>query len=243
MRPFLSHTRVYIPWSFGSCFVWRVETESRLLRTLYASLPWFCVQLDFYACIYAEICVNATAGWSLDSSTWLGTTVWKSNVPWTLPMRELKIQLTSACIMGSLYTRGIRHRMSRTCRLHVVFVCHPSVFSPGSAVVYRSHWWSLDCRVCRFFTFWREVQHRRFQGICENYGGGDFVIMSSVTFPKKNMTVVMSQTCLRWRQDKYGVTWELMSHRLLEFNQHGRREGDCIFGSFRMFPSRNDWIL
>ena len=26
-----------------------VETESRVLRTPYTSLPWFCVQLDFYA--------------------------------------------------------------------------------------------------------------------------------------------------------------------------------------------------
>ena len=31
------------------CSLRRVETESRFfLRTLYASLPWFCVQLDFY---------------------------------------------------------------------------------------------------------------------------------------------------------------------------------------------------
>ena len=35
-----------LPWSFASCVV---ETEFRFLRTLYASLPWFCVQLDFYA--------------------------------------------------------------------------------------------------------------------------------------------------------------------------------------------------
>ena len=27
----------------------RFETESRFLRTLYVSIPWFCVQLDFYA--------------------------------------------------------------------------------------------------------------------------------------------------------------------------------------------------
>ena len=27
----------------------RVETESRFLRTLHASLPWFCAQLEFYA--------------------------------------------------------------------------------------------------------------------------------------------------------------------------------------------------
>ena len=31
------------------CSLRRVETEPRFLRTLYASLPWFCVQLDFYA--------------------------------------------------------------------------------------------------------------------------------------------------------------------------------------------------
>ena len=29
------------------CSSRRVETESRLLHTLYAPLPWFCVQLDF----------------------------------------------------------------------------------------------------------------------------------------------------------------------------------------------------
>ena len=39
----------------------RVETESRFLRTPYASLPWFCIQLDFLCVLYAEICVNATA--------------------------------------------------------------------------------------------------------------------------------------------------------------------------------------
>ena len=31
------------------CGLRRVETKSRFCRTLYASLPWFCVQLDFYA--------------------------------------------------------------------------------------------------------------------------------------------------------------------------------------------------
>ena len=31
------------------CSLRRVETGSRFLRTLYASFPWFCVQLDFYA--------------------------------------------------------------------------------------------------------------------------------------------------------------------------------------------------
>ena len=30
------------------------------VHTLYASLPWFCIQLDFYV-LYAEICVNVTA--------------------------------------------------------------------------------------------------------------------------------------------------------------------------------------
>ena len=50
-----------LPWLFASCVVWDVETGSRFLRTLCASLPWFCVQLDFYAYFFAEICVNATA--------------------------------------------------------------------------------------------------------------------------------------------------------------------------------------
>ena len=36
-----------LPRSFASCVV--DETDSRFLRTLYASLPWFCIQLDFYA--------------------------------------------------------------------------------------------------------------------------------------------------------------------------------------------------
>ena len=40
----------------------RVETESRFVHSLYASLPWCCVQLDFYSAVrYAKICVNATA--------------------------------------------------------------------------------------------------------------------------------------------------------------------------------------
>ena len=34
------------------------ETESRFA---YASLPWFCVQLDFYAYYKEKVCVNATA--------------------------------------------------------------------------------------------------------------------------------------------------------------------------------------
>ena len=38
-----------LPWSFASCSLRPVETEFRFLRTLYAWLPWFCVQLDFYA--------------------------------------------------------------------------------------------------------------------------------------------------------------------------------------------------
>ena len=40
----------YNPWSFASCVVWDVfsETESPFLRTAYASLPWFFVQLEFY---------------------------------------------------------------------------------------------------------------------------------------------------------------------------------------------------
>ena len=53
MRAFLSKYPRAICDSFS-----RVETESRFLRTLYASLPCFCVQLD----LYAEICVNATHG-------------------------------------------------------------------------------------------------------------------------------------------------------------------------------------
>ena len=37
------------------------ETESRFLRALYASLPWFCVQLEFYAYYTHEFeCVNTT---------------------------------------------------------------------------------------------------------------------------------------------------------------------------------------
>ena len=31
------------------CSSRRFETESRFLRTLYTSLPWFCVELSFYA--------------------------------------------------------------------------------------------------------------------------------------------------------------------------------------------------
>ena len=40
----------YVLWSFPPCFVWDVLRPSPvLLRTLYASLPSFRVQLDFYA--------------------------------------------------------------------------------------------------------------------------------------------------------------------------------------------------
>ena len=39
-----------LPWSCGSCVVWDVLRPSRcFLRMLYASFPWFCLQLDFYA--------------------------------------------------------------------------------------------------------------------------------------------------------------------------------------------------
>ena len=51
------------------CSLRRVETESRFLRTSYASLPWLCVQLHFYA-YYAEICVNATADCKYACRTW-----------------------------------------------------------------------------------------------------------------------------------------------------------------------------
>ena len=52
IRAFLSHTRVC---SVIVCvmFSWRrVEIESRFLRTLYASLPWFCVQSSRFLCEY-----------------------------------------------------------------------------------------------------------------------------------------------------------------------------------------------
>ena len=39
-----------LPWSFGSCVVWDVLRPSHcFLHMLYASFPWFCLQLDFYA--------------------------------------------------------------------------------------------------------------------------------------------------------------------------------------------------
>ena len=38
-----------LPWSFASCSLRRVESESRFLRTLYASFPRICVQPDPYA--------------------------------------------------------------------------------------------------------------------------------------------------------------------------------------------------
>ena len=49
MRAFLSHTRVCSVIVCVTFCLRRVETESGLLRRLYASLPWFCVQLDFCA--------------------------------------------------------------------------------------------------------------------------------------------------------------------------------------------------
>ena len=50
MRAFLSrNTRVASVIVFLACSLTRVETESRFLRTLYASLPCFCVQPDSYA--------------------------------------------------------------------------------------------------------------------------------------------------------------------------------------------------
>ena len=42
------------------CSLRGVKTESRFLRTLYASLSWFCVVTRFLYVIHAEICVNAT---------------------------------------------------------------------------------------------------------------------------------------------------------------------------------------
>ena len=49
MRAFLSHTRVCSEIVCVMFCLRRIETESGFLRMLCASLPWFCVQLDFYA--------------------------------------------------------------------------------------------------------------------------------------------------------------------------------------------------
>ena len=50
---------VHFPFTMLACLLWSftswlrslgcVETESCFLRTMYASLPWSCIRLDFYA--------------------------------------------------------------------------------------------------------------------------------------------------------------------------------------------------
>ena len=62
-----------LPWSFTSCFVWDVLRPSHFLRTLYASLPWFCVQLDFYAYSMQKF---ALTWWLLIVSLWAS---WRPN--------------------------------------------------------------------------------------------------------------------------------------------------------------------
>ena len=88
------------------CSQRRVETESRFLRTLYASLPWFCVQLGFFWHILGNSVLPALLGMWLTRR--LLTTPWspyqpntdhsitsKGEIPTTVLLRIFPFPLTS----------------------------------------------------------------------------------------------------------------------------------------------------